>query len=39
MYDDEKKEIHFIYGCKGCVNKYLEDYCEWVESSQTRYIE
>ena len=39
MYDDETKEIDFVYGCKGCINKYLEDYWEWTELTQTRYIE
>ncbi len=39
MYDEEKKEIYFVYGCKSCIRDYLQDSWEWVELSQTRYIE
>lgn len=38
MYDYEKQEINFVYGCKHCINQFLEDW-EWVELTQTRYIE
>lgn len=39
MYDEEKKEINFVYGCKSCLREHLAGHWEWVELSQTRYIE
>jgi len=39
IYNDETKEIDFVYGCKECINKYLNDDWEWIELTQARYIE
>jgi len=39
MYDNEKKELNFVYGCKSCINQYLDDSWEWIEITQARYIE
>lgn len=39
LYYDEKDKMNLVYGCKICINKYLDDTWEWVELTQIRHIE